>query len=80
MFDIDADHIPTPCDKVHDSWVCSNCGFSVKGPSPERCLACGKAKFDKIFVRLILGRASFNSLSMIVIVLKSFVQNMFARA
>ncbi|HIH97013.1 MAG TPA: DNA primase catalytic subunit PriS, partial [Thermoplasmata archaeon] len=21
VFDIDADHIPTPCDKVHDNWV-----------------------------------------------------------
>jgi len=23
IFDIDADHIPTPCAKVHDIWVCN---------------------------------------------------------
>ena len=46
VFDIDADHIPTPCGKVHDSWVCSDCGFHGKGPSPEQCPICGKAKFD----------------------------------
>lgn len=46
IFDIDADHIPTPCGKVHDSWFCSKCGFIGKGPSPEKCPACGEAKFD----------------------------------
>jgi len=46
VFDIDADHIPTPCGKVHDSWVCNHCGFSCKGPSPEQCPTCGEAKFD----------------------------------
>jgi DNA primase small subunit len=46
IFDIDADHIPTPCEKIHDSWVCSNCSFAGKGPSPEKCPACGEARFD----------------------------------
>jgi DNA primase small subunit len=46
IFDIDADHIPTPCGRVHDSWVCSTCGFAGKGPSPEKCPACGESKFD----------------------------------
>jgi len=46
VFDIDADHIPTPCGKVHDSWTCSNCNFAGRGPSPERCPNCGKEKFD----------------------------------
>jgi len=46
VFDIDADHIPTPCGKIHDSWTCSHCGFSGKGPSPEKCPTCSKAKFD----------------------------------
>jgi DNA primase small subunit len=46
VFDIDADHIPTPCGKVHDSWTCSNCSFAGRGPSPESCPNCGKEKFD----------------------------------
>ena len=46
VFDIDADHIPTPCGKVHDTWVCSHCGFAGKGSSPEKCPACGEAKFN----------------------------------
>ncbi len=45
IFDIDADHIPTPCGKVHDRWTCSSCGFSGKGPSPEKCPICEKGKF-----------------------------------
>jgi DNA primase small subunit len=47
VFDIDADHIPTPCAKVHDTWVCGNCGFAGKGTSPEKCPACGEQKFDE---------------------------------
>jgi DNA primase small subunit len=46
IFDIDADHIPTPCDKIHDEWVCGGCGFSGKGVTPEKCPACGSEKFN----------------------------------
>jgi DNA primase small subunit len=46
IFDIDADHIPTPCDKVHDEWVCGSCKFSGKGVPPDICPACGKEKFE----------------------------------
>ncbi len=46
VFDIDADHIPTPCGKIHDSWACRNCNFEGKGPPPERCPKCGKEKFN----------------------------------
>lgn len=45
VFDIDADHIPTPCDKIHDIWVCGKCGSGGNGPSPEKCPACGESKF-----------------------------------
>jgi len=47
IFDIDADHIPTPCGKAHDTWVCSNCGAVGRGVSPERCPSCGEHKFDE---------------------------------
>ena len=46
VFDIDADHIPTPCDKVHDEWQCGNCGFAGRGAVPQRCPVCGGEKFD----------------------------------
>ena len=46
VFDIDADHIPTPCDKIHDSWICSNCRFVGKGPAPEECPACSSSRFE----------------------------------
>jgi len=47
IFDIDADHIPTPCDKVHDTWICTNCGAVGRGTTPINCPACGGQKFDE---------------------------------
>lgn len=47
IFDIDADHIPTPCAKTHDIWVCSNCGAVGRGESPRKCPSCGEQKFDE---------------------------------
>lgn len=47
IFDIDADHIPTHCDKIHDEWTCGNCGFAGKGVTPEKCPRCGSEKFDE---------------------------------
>jgi len=46
-FDIDADHIPTECGKVHDTWVCKNCGFAGKGISPENCPICDSKSFEE---------------------------------
>lgn len=46
IFDIDADHIPTKCERIHDKWVCHNCGFSGKGITPERCPLCASEKLD----------------------------------
>lgn len=46
IFDIDADHIPTPCDKVHDKWVCGVCGLTGKGFTPSKCPVCGAEKFE----------------------------------
>jgi len=46
-FDIDADHIPTGCRKVHDKWTCKGCGFSGKGITPEKCPICGGRSFDE---------------------------------
>jgi DNA primase small subunit len=52
VFDIDADHIPTTCGKIHDEWHCGNpkCpvegGMVGRGVTPEECPACGGVKFD----------------------------------
>jgi DNA primase small subunit len=46
IFDIDADHIPTSCNKIHDKWTCGECGFVGRGLGPEKCPACGGQKFD----------------------------------
>jgi len=41
VFDIDADHLNTPCKSVHDKWTCGNCGAMGVGTPPERCFKCG---------------------------------------
>lgn len=46
VFDIDADHIPSSCDKIHDEFKCVKCGFSGKGITPEVCPACEGQKFE----------------------------------
>jgi DNA primase small subunit len=46
IFDIDADHIPTPCDKTHDEWTCGKCGFAGRGVVPDSCPVCGSEKLD----------------------------------
>jgi DNA primase small subunit len=46
VFDIDADHIPTSCDKIHDEWTCGKCAFKGKGPTPDNCPACGAEKIE----------------------------------
>jgi len=46
IFDIDADHISTPCNKVHDEWTCGSCGFIGKGITPQSCPACSSQKLN----------------------------------
>lgn len=47
VFDIDADHIPTPCASRHDVWVCTGCGASGKGKPPTKCSNCNGIKFKE---------------------------------
>jgi DNA primase small subunit len=46
VFDIDADHIPTSCNKLHDDWICKKCGLGDRGEPPKQCSKCGGEKFD----------------------------------
>jgi DNA primase small subunit len=46
VFDIDADHIPTTCNKIHDEFRCVKCGLEGRGITPEECPCCGATKFE----------------------------------
>ncbi|NMC05271.1 MAG: hypothetical protein GYA24_08675 [Candidatus Lokiarchaeota archaeon] len=46
IFDIDCDHINTPCKKDHDTWTCKECSKQGTGKVPEKCPKCGGNKFD----------------------------------
>ena len=46
VFDIDADHIPTTCNKIHDEFKCVKCGFEGRGITPEVCPCCEASKFE----------------------------------
>jgi DNA primase small subunit len=46
VFDIDADHIPTTCNKIHDEFKCVKCGFEGRGITPEVCPCCEATKFE----------------------------------
>jgi DNA primase small subunit len=46
VFDIDADHIPTSCNKIHDQFACAKCGFSGRGITPDVCPVCEATKFE----------------------------------
>lgn len=47
IFDIDADHIETPCKAEHDRWRCKDCGLEGRGETPERCPRCGGTSFEE---------------------------------
>jgi len=47
VFDIDADHIPTSCNKIHDTWTCVKCGFNGRGEQPQKCPSCDGEKFEE---------------------------------
>jgi DNA primase small subunit len=74
VFDIDADHIETPCGKVHDAWTCGGCGFDGRGIVPERCPVCGGERF---FVKTwpceeCLGSAKNETIKLLDMLLEDF--------
>jgi DNA primase small subunit len=74
IFDIDADHIPTSCDKIHDEWTCGKCGFIGKGVVPESCPACGSEKFDDSTwpCEVCLASAKAETVKLLDILMKDF--------
>ncbi|TFG06819.1 hypothetical protein EU522_01270, partial [Candidatus Thorarchaeota archaeon] len=49
VFDIDADHLASPCSKEHDTWRCTTAGCTESGmgtPPNEGCPKCGGMNFS----------------------------------
>jgi len=74
IFDIDADHIPTPCNKQHDAWACKNCGASERGAKPEKCPKCAGQKFEDVSwpCETCLGSAKEETMKLIDVLIKDF--------
>jgi DNA primase small subunit len=49
IFDIDSDHIQTPCKNEHDYWICANCNTGTTQPSQGNCPHCGSRKLRSEF-------------------------------
>jgi DNA primase small subunit len=47
VFDVDADHIDTPCKESHDMWICTACKETRRGKKPLKCPKCGSEKLDE---------------------------------
>jgi len=47
VFDVDADHVETPCKKLHDRWKCSDCGHVDSGTAPRACSECGSQRLEQ---------------------------------
>ena len=45
IFDIDADHLETPCKASHDFRLCTSCGLRV---SSDRCSGCGSDQLEDV--------------------------------
>ena len=46
VFDVDADHIETPCKETHDMWTCTSCKETRRGKKPLKCPKCASEKID----------------------------------
>ncbi len=47
VFDIDADHLETPCKPIHDSWKCKGCQTTGQGTTPKVCPKCRNDRFEE---------------------------------
>ena len=46
VFDVDVDHIHTPCKELHDTWLCRACGAKGWG-APPVCPRCGSENLER---------------------------------
>ncbi len=49
VFDIDSDHITTPCKRHHDYWICEDCKHGTTQSPLGKCPHCGGRKIRKEF-------------------------------
>jgi DNA primase small subunit len=47
VFDVDADHIDTPCKESHDMWICPKCKETRRGKKPLQCPKCGSERIEE---------------------------------
>jgi DNA primase small subunit len=47
IFDIDFDHIRSPCKVEHEYWTCEVCNQAIMGNHPSVCSQCSGSKFKK---------------------------------
>jgi DNA primase small subunit len=47
VFDVDADHIDTPCKETHDMWSCPKCKETRRGKKPIKCPKCANEKLEE---------------------------------
>ena len=47
VFDIDADHLNTPCKQDHDSWKCKACQTIGRGGAPKLCPKCKNDRMEE---------------------------------
>jgi DNA primase small subunit len=47
VFDIDADHLDTPCKSEHDTWKCKACQTSGTGAVPKLCPKCKNDRMEE---------------------------------
>ncbi len=72
VYEFDADDIPTPCKKEHDSWKCQSCGAEGKG-SLQNCPECGAVvKVKQWFCSECLEAAKRETLKLLSILEKEF--------
>jgi DNA primase small subunit len=74
VFDIDADHIPTPCATVHDLWVCTGCGASGSGTHPQKCPDCSGIKFKEKpwFCEICLEASKVEAIKLLDVLIEDF--------
>ena len=47
VFDIDADHLDTPCKPTHDNWKCKACSTTGQGSTPKICPNCKNDRLEE---------------------------------
>lgn len=74
IFDIDADHISTPCKSEHDYWICEKCQNTGGGAQPEKCPRCGSEKFknEAWLCETCLDTAKSETLKLVDFLIKDF--------